>query len=343
MAARPRDNNSNENSRIYKMAKKLTLHGLTCREIYDSIKGIDEEQLEIIVDKFRDNKTALELAVQDNNIEVVRCLLKLGADTDKRYNRKTYTCIHVATYNNNFDMVKLLLERGADLTLTTEHYGSNFTTLYTACEKGFTNIALLLLEDEQGREIINNSPQDQTPYITPLSIAILHGHKALVEALKGLGAIISEEKYTQDEFQKLLLAECTSRSLNNVKMLLDDFDYIKTELQSDIPGLDVNYVTDDDYSPLFNASRALKNLEIIEYLWSKGAVLADGELETLEDYYKANGKTIPQAYRQYIEPVQTPLRRSVYNENNTSLRNGRNTRKGRKGRKTRKSRKATQV
>ena len=334
MPVRPRENNSNENNENSKRGRYIELHGLSCQEIGDVLKGLNEREKENIANKFRGRMTALQAAVQDNNTEIVRCLLNIGANPDKRINVKVLTPLHLAIANNNVDIVELLLAASADRTLGVLIDGRVFTPLYTACEKGNISIVSNLLEDDEILESINEPIQD-IPYITPLVTAVLEGHKTVVNFLKDNGAEFEPEKpYTKDDIQEFLAVSAHGKQLNRVKMILDDFDYIKQEFKLDFD-FDVNYYSDNNYSTLYNAVTAPENLDIVKYVLSKGAELdpkaykSKSNVIAKTEFQRLMENGIYTEYRRFLEPINTPPRRSVYN-NNTRKQRHRKTRHARR-------------
>jgi len=309
MPTRPRNNNNNNPS---KRGRAIELHGLSCQEIEDVLKGLSEDEAEFIANKFRDNMTALQLAVHYDDIKLARCLILYGADPNLRFNNTDYNApIHQAVSKNNVEMVKFLLNAGADPTLTRIYEDSSYSPLFIASDNGFTSIVVELLKEESVREHINDSLHESGEYLTPLIIAIIQGHKDVVSILKASGAKLRpEHAYTAADFQNLLRIGARSKSLRQVKTLLDDFDYVKAETESSVAALDVNYFTDEDYSALYNAAVVPDNLEVIQYLLSKGAVLAEGELSDLKESYRSEGKFLSKNYKYFLEPVTTPNRKT---------------------------------
>jgi len=57
--------------------------------------------------------TPLILASQEGHIDVVECLLSLGADTEVK-DEKGMTALMIASLEGKFDVVRLLLDHGAD-------------------------------------------------------------------------------------------------------------------------------------------------------------------------------------------------------------------------------------
>lgn len=341
MATRPRNSNENTNANAnsntssiqYKRAKAIELHGHNCQEINDLLKGIDEDEKKNILNKFRDRMTALQVAVQDNNTDVIRCLLELGANPDKRFNVKIPTPLQYAVSLSNVEAVELLLAASADRTLGMLFEGRVYTPLYTACEKGNFSIVSNLMDDNEILESINDPIQDD-PYITPFVTAVLHGHKRIAEFLKDNGAEFEpKQPYTKEDLQEFLGVAVQAKQLNRVKLILDDFEYLKNELKLDFD-FDANYYSDTNYSTLYTAVSVPNNVDVVKYLLSKGATFdpnaykIKNNITAKTEFQRLMENGMYTEYRRFLEPVETPPRRSVLN----------NTRKQRHMRKTRKQR-----
>ena len=343
---RPNSNNSNSNANPSKRGKAIELHGLTCQEINDSLKGLSPPEIKKIVNKFPDRttteysyKTALQVAVLDNNKAVVECLLELGADPDKRFDVKTYTPIHLAVLNNNIEIVNLLLPK-ADIELGILHNDRVFSPIYTASEKGFIEIIHKLAEEKRVDNI--NEPLQDKPYMTPLTIAVLEGHKKVVKLLKRIGAKFEpKQPYTKDEFQEFLITDAYGKRLERIQFLLEDFEYLKEELELDFD-VDLNYYSVKDYSVLYNAFSVPDNVEVVEYLLSKGAALdpkpyqGKNEQKAMTEIQRLMEDGIFEEYIRFLVPIETPLRPSL--NNNTPRAGGAARKNMRKQRHTRKQR-----
>ena len=301
----------------------IELHGLSCDEIKIALRGIPDENQKIIADKISEHreylgKTALYVAVEQNNEETLKCLLAepLDADPGKRPD-DSYTPLHNAVINDNLNIVRILKKAGANPARGRLFNGRVYIPLFTAAEYGFTDIIEFLLKDSRVVKQINMPIEDDYADLTPLIMSILEGHEDTVKLLKERGAILSDKHkaYTQDFFQLLLRDACYAKNLTQVKMLVDNFDYIKEQLESEVPRIDLNYVTAEHYSPLYIACSVRDNLAVIEHLHSKGAVFAKNEVKWLKDIYHGE---LPRGYGRYIPietPSGTPLRASMYNSN----------------------------
>lgn len=132
-------------------------------------RGEDVNQLE-------EYRTALWYAVEYNRTEIVRVLLKFGADHSTIKYRFNYTYLMLAAEKGQTDIVKILLEHGADHSarasgsatvlmvavaagygcaaemlikygadLSATQFGINRTALMVAVEKGYADIVRMLL------------------------------------------------------------------------------------------------------------------------------------------------------------------------------------------------------
>ena len=121
--------------------------------------------------------SALIIASQEGHIEIVKLLLKYGANTNYQTDRGTTATI-VATVNNDYDIVKLLLENGAN---PNNQPNEGYNPLQIASIKGYNNIIRLLLD---------NGIDPNKDYIrgTPLSLAIMEGNIETVKLLLEKGA-----------------------------------------------------------------------------------------------------------------------------------------------------------
>jgi len=335
---RPRPNNSN-NNKAAKKGRAIELHGLTCEQIMETIVK-DQESLQKILDKIPEygeyvNKTALYSAVLDKNPAVVDCLLALGADPNIMGD--TNTPIYIAAYYGQRKIVSMLMKKGADPLAGRIYDSKNFSPLYAATEKGHIPVVKLLLEDPRVQANINVPLADTQTYLTPLIIAALQGEFEIVELLKKNGAKLMPQHlaYTRDIFQKILADASYEKKIKQVHMLLENFAYLKDQLDLKFDDLDVNYVIDNE-SLLYTACSVKNNLVVVDYLYRTGARLTAGESET----------STFEEYKKYLVTLET---QQITGNNNTPRAGGaagggaarksrrRNTRKNRKARKTRKA------
>jgi ankyrin repeat protein len=89
--------------------------------------------------------TPLHIAVVYDRPEIVKLLLKNGANIDAVTKNKENTSLHLAITMNNSNMVRILIQKGADVTLKT---ADGTTPLQLALEKGNRDIIQAI---EQGK------------------------------------------------------------------------------------------------------------------------------------------------------------------------------------------------
>ena len=349
----------------------IELHGLDCDDIKQSLTGIDDDLIKEIVDKYPERttkeysyKTALQVAVENSLPDTVFCLLELGADPNKKFREQDCSPLHFAVTKGRIDIVKLLMEKRADasigIILSDTPAGQYFDTpLTNACKQRRADIVVELLKDNRVRESINTPLFNNLNYTTPLTIAILNVNESIVDALKEKGAELlpHEKSYTQEEFQDIFTTACLNKELHMVKMLLEQFEYIKGQFNTSVDEIDVNYKSTHFNSGLYYAASVPDNFDMVRYLFGSGARLEapngsyKGEYKALQNLYRKEDKDIPESYMRFLKPEETP-----YQSNNAPPKTGpirrvpgpprplgmprksrrRNTRKARKTRKLRK-------
>lgn len=118
--------------------------------------------------------TPLHIAVYERNLDIVRLLIKYGANINaKTYNRETP--LHIAVYEGHWDVAKLLIDHGADVNARNNN-GS--TPLHIAAERGFLDIVQLLLEKGADPNILDSKAR------TPANLAAKKGYENVVALLK---------------------------------------------------------------------------------------------------------------------------------------------------------------
>ena len=137
-----------------------------------------------------EGNTLLHLACYENNVEIVRFLLKNGADINKE-DKNGFTPLYLACYENNVEIVRLLLEKDADI--NKEDKDGN-TPLHVACYENNVEIVRLLLEKDAD---INKEDKDG---ITPLHVAIKYKNNEIIEEIdKKMPTITSSNIYKKME------------------------------------------------------------------------------------------------------------------------------------------------
>lgn len=97
-------------------------------------------------------------AAGENKLEVLEEVIAKKPSIVNVTDSDGYTPLHKACYNNNVEMVKLLLRHGANLEARTE---LGWTPLHSACKWNNAECVALLLQ--HGADINAHSQGDQTP------------------------------------------------------------------------------------------------------------------------------------------------------------------------------------
>ena len=97
-----------------------------------------------------------------------------------------------------------------------------------------------------------------------------------------------------------------------VKMLLEQFEYIKRQFNTPVDEIDVNYKSTRFKSGLYYAASVPDNFDMVRYLFGSGARLEPpngsfkGEYKALQNLYRKEGKDIPESYMRFLKPEETP-------------------------------------
>ena len=118
-------------------------------------------------------QTALHKAVWDGHIQVVKFLVRNGAEIDAK-NQNDATPLYIAAQEGQLDVVKFLIEKGANVD---EKQKDGFTPLHVAAEKRRLEVVKYLTENGAN---INAKTNDNK---TPLYIAAKNGHSEVVDYL----------------------------------------------------------------------------------------------------------------------------------------------------------------
>ena len=163
-----------------------------------------------ISDFEQDYRTPLQVAIKNQDVEIVGMLLQYNADpsgvfndegnTNIDKNIKTYlprTPLQEASLNGNKEIIELLLEHGADVN-SPPVTGDGATALQYAAMNGFLGIAHLLLEHDADV----NAPAAKTDGRTALEGAAEHGRLDMVQLLLNAGAQIFGDG--QDQYENAI-------------------------------------------------------------------------------------------------------------------------------------------
>lgn len=173
-------------------------------------KGADIDETE---QRNSDRLTALHTAFRNRNIELVKLLLRHGANTSIR-TRPGYTVLLEAIEANELDMVRVLLNGGADVEERHNDEDESLPLSFAAC-KGYNEIVSLLLDhgaDIEGKDkydctaVANVAP---TEHISTMRLLLERGADSRARAVSGYNALAVAVSSKRIEMVKLLLQNGT--------------------------------------------------------------------------------------------------------------------------------------
>ena len=160
----------------------------------------------------RDNVYVLHCAIKNDSVLIVRWLLTIGVDIERRvgdYNAlheavywvskeiveilldhgadpnaqdfNSCTPLHLAVFNETVDIVRCLIDRNADLEISND---IGETPLHWAARSGLDKITQLLLSTKVNSSAVNDIGR------TPLHNAVLHGYSEIVSMLLAHGSAV---------------------------------------------------------------------------------------------------------------------------------------------------------
>ena len=137
------------------------------------VEKLLDQRADISARHVQSGRSALSVASNCGNEEVVRLLLRYGATVNER-DASSFSPLHLASMRGHVDVVESLMQEHADVDLK----GPNDRTpLRVAAEKGQIEVAEVLLR-EQGK--VNARDQSQ---MTPLHVAAKHGDSSMTALL----------------------------------------------------------------------------------------------------------------------------------------------------------------
>ncbi|XP_059045138.1 ankyrin-1-like [Achroia grisella] len=223
---------------------------------------------------------SLNLAARNNDIEVVRTLLKKMNPncTDNR----GWTCLHEAANKDSYDSLLLILKHPDCRPLAETHEGH--TPLYLACRRQCSLLTIKALLDS-ANDIVNYG---STEGVTPLHIASGQGRVELIQLLLEYGASINVQDFdgdtplhdaalaAQHEAVTILLHAGADPEIKNGPSLLTAFHLACCKgsfetVQNILPFMtEVNELAAAGESPLMSAVKGC-NDDVIRFLLENGA------------------------------------------------------------------------
>ncbi|KAG8181632.1 hypothetical protein JTE90_015276 [Oedothorax gibbosus] len=129
--------------------------------------------------KTSDGDTALLMAARIRNEEIIRLLIKSGANTSFSGNEQ-WTLLHYASYENWTDIVQMILEKKESNVEAKDMYGN--TPLHMACYKQHIDVVRLLVKAGANVNAVNNSNETTfnsvrkfVPNLDAIKLLIEHG------------------------------------------------------------------------------------------------------------------------------------------------------------------------
>ena len=129
------------------------------------------------------NSTPIRPACFDGRLDIVKYLVDYKADITIS-NKHNNNCLMVASYNGHYSVVEYLVERGIDLDKQDD---TGSTALHGAAQKGHFVIVKFLIDC--GAEVKTNNNK-----MTPLHLAAVNGHAEIVEYLSSLPGCNKEDR-----------------------------------------------------------------------------------------------------------------------------------------------------
>lgn len=202
------------------------------------------------------SKTALTLAVERGDMDLIKLLLGRGADVNHRaYSTHGNSALDEAAFDGRLDIVQLLMDGGAEL----KHETRSFTSLHRASAWGRLEVMKLLLRSGAAAEAAET---DQT---TALHEAASGGSTQAIKLLLDNGFNI--EAKSTEEWETPLHQAAHWVRISAVELLLDS--------GADINAQDCSGMTALHHATCFlntkEYGKRYPNLQVIKLLASRGA------------------------------------------------------------------------
>ncbi len=152
------------------------------------LKGANKEEAD------NEKRTALYWAVDKGHINIVKHLLVTSGANIRVIDIEGDTVMHLATLSRRMDMIKLLTEQGGDIDTKNK---IAMTPLLTAARNGLTNIVMFLYS--YGASLFSQNDNG----FTALQRAVANGHRETVQYLLSVGAnakVEQDPNYTKLHF-----------------------------------------------------------------------------------------------------------------------------------------------
>ena len=231
--------------------------GATAIEV--AIQKDNVELVKLFVDANVDlSIRALDLAASNNNIEIMKVLLEL------RSGRYLDSALHLAAYNGHTEMAKLLVQAGAYV--MTENFDHKKTPIDLAYEQGHVNLAQMLERTPELLEAVTAGDvgtveqlidEEQSVNVrhpldgyTPLHEAVRMGHTDVVQVLLDAGADV----YLRDKNYASALDIALEKGYIEIAKILSNAG---------------GYINIHHIGHVFESAVSNRNIELVKFLTEK--------------------------------------------------------------------------
>jgi len=234
--------------------------------------------------------TPLMVASYIGNEEIVKLLIKHGADLNKVNSRDGLTALHIASLQNKLSVIEILISNGMDVNVKDLE---NKTALIYAIEKNNREIVEYLLK--------NNAklPEENEIMNQVIHPAVLYGFQDLAGEIMKKGASLSSKDNNgrsllhnavigmNIEWIDLLLrknvdvnkVDSFSRAPLHYSVELNQLDITKSLIQN---GAEININDCTNRTPL-NIAQDLDHIQIAAFLESKGGIVSEPKIIKIEN------------------------------------------------------------
>lgn len=130
-----------------------------------------------------DNRTLLHLAVEINNLDIVKCLIGHGGDVNKRTIDLRLAPLHLSVMNGHIPMTELLISNGADINIRNK---IDLSPLQLAIIRNNVDMVNMLLAKGADPNTVTRDRRTETPLLKASTMSL-----QLTKLLINSGAIIT--------------------------------------------------------------------------------------------------------------------------------------------------------
>lgn len=202
--------------------------------------------------KYKQINKLLFQACETGYLEIIKLLIKKGANVNFYNNRLKRTLLHYACLYNHYEIIKFLIQKGVNINCEDIH---NDTPLHVACCKADLNIVKLLIE--KGACIYKKNLFGETP----LHTSSFHSRIEITKYLIEMGAEINNIDNSMNTPLHNACIQISSKEtdLEVVKLLIEN-------------GANPNQINNNKYTPRMIAIK-MNNMDIVKYLKDKFKII----------------------------------------------------------------------